>query len=91
VAEHPRGGAALQRRADAVRADVPLGVAEPGRQPDAVEVVLEAGVAGVAGEDDAVGVAEDDADGSAASWSAASRSTGRAARCSAESPSRSVP
>jgi hypothetical protein len=61
VAEHPGRTAALQRSADAVRADVPLGVAEPGGEPDAVEVVSEDGVAGVAGEDDAVGVAEDEA------------------------------
>ena len=41
VAEHLRRPARLQRRADAVRADEPLGVAEPGGQPDAVEVLLE--------------------------------------------------
>ncbi len=63
VAEDPRRAAALQRGADAVGADVLLGVAEAGGEPDPVQALLQALVAGVAGEDDAVGVAEDDADG----------------------------
>ncbi len=63
VAEDAGRPAALQRGADAVGADVLLGVAEAGGEPDPVQALLQALVAGVAGEDDAVGVAEDDADG----------------------------
>ena len=63
VAEHPCRAPALQRRADAVRPHVLLGVAEAGGEPDAVEVLRQGGVGGVAAEDDAVGVAEDDAHG----------------------------
>ncbi len=63
VAEHPRRAAAFERGADAVRADVLLGVAEAGGQPHPVQARLEPRVAGVAGEHDAVGVAEDDAHG----------------------------
>ena len=63
VAEHPRRAAAFERGADAVRADVLLGVAEAGGQPHLVQARLQPRVAGVAGEHDAVGVAEDDADG----------------------------
>ena len=61
-ADDVRRAAALQRGADAVRADVPLGVREAGGQPDPVEVLLERGVAGEALEDGAVVVAEDEAD-----------------------------
>jgi hypothetical protein len=75
VAEDAGRPAALQRRADAVGADVLLGVAEAGGEPDPVQAFLQALVAGVTGEDDAVGVAEDDAD-LLVNCSAASRQRG---------------
>ena len=62
VAEYVRGLAALERRADAVGADILLGVAEAGSELHTVEVPLEIVVGGEPGEHHARCVGEDDAD-----------------------------
>ena len=66
---------ALQRGADAVRADVPFGSSEAGGKSDAVQMVLEHGVAGVRARTTPLASQSTRLTGSAANCSAASRRT----------------
>jgi hypothetical protein len=72
--------AALQRGADAVGADEPLGVGEAGGQPDLVQVLVQRRVAGRRSRTTPSASVRMTLTGSVASWSATSVSTGRAAR-----------
>jgi hypothetical protein len=62
MAEHVCGLTALQRGADAVGADLILGVAEAGGEQHTVEVAFQIAVCGQPVEHDARGVGQDDAD-----------------------------
>jgi hypothetical protein len=82
VAEHLREAAALQGAADAVGADVPLGVAEAGGEQDAVSAVRRSSTTPSASQRITL-------TGSVANWSETSESTGSAARASRVSGSTS--
>ena len=87
VAEHVHRPAALQRRADPVRADELLRVAEARGELDAIEVPLKIAVAGQPDKHHACGIGEDDADRLALQVVAQVPSTGRALRVSGVSRS----